>query len=135
MEVDVSGLEGIQRAIQQMSKGGAKLRKQVLRRGADHLADELRSNVPVDDGTYRDGIKVTEKGKQVIVHTGTVPHAHLVENGRSGGSAQYTDKNGVTRTTKFGPVAPNPVVARTYESNKAKIIRIMGDEVKRELGL
>lgn len=135
MEVDIQGLEGIQRAIQNMAKGGPKLRKRVLKKGADFLADELRGNVPVDDGVYRDGIKVTEKGKRAIVHTGTVPHAHLVEDGRSGGTAQYVDKNGVTRTVKFGPVAPNPVVARTYESSKAKIIRIMGDEVKRELGL
>lgn len=135
MEIDVNGLEGIQRAIQSLGRGGPKLRKHVLHKAGDYLANELRKNVPVDDGTYRDGIQVTEKGKQVIVHTGTVPHAHLVEDGRSGGSAQYVDKNGVTRTTKFGPVAPNPVVARTYESNKAKIIRIMGDEVKRELGL
>lgn len=133
MEIDVNGLAGIQDAIKRL--GNKKLETQALRRGADYLADQIKANVPVDDGVYRDGITVTEKGKTAIVHTGTVPHAHLVENGRSGGTAQYKDKNGVTKTAKFGPVAPNPVVARTYESNQQKIIQVIGEEVRRELGI
>lgn len=133
MEIDVNGLAGIQDAIRRL--GNKKLEKQALRQGAEYLANQIKANVPVDDGIYRDGITVTEKGKTAIVHTGTVPHAHLVENGRSGGTAQYKDKNGVTKTAKFGPVAPNPVVARTYESNQQKIIQVIGEEVRRELGI
>lgn len=133
MEIDVTGLAGIQSAIKRLRN--KNLRTQVLTKAGNYLADRVRENVPVDDGVYRDGIEVTEQGKKVIVHTGKVPHAHLVENGRSGGQAKYKDKNGVFRTAKFGPTAPNPVVARTYESNQQKLIQIMGDEVKREMGL
>ena len=133
MDVNIKGLDQVQRMIKEL--GNKKVEDQALKAGATYLKKQIQANVPVDDGVYRDGIVVTEQGKRYIVHSGRVPHAHLVEFGRSGGSAQYVDKNGVTRTVKFGPVGPNPVVARTVEQQSQQVIDVMADEVRKELGI
>lgn len=133
MEVEIEGFEQIRRQIAEL--GNRKIEERALKAGAEYLKAKLEAEVPVDDGVYKRGIVVTKRGKRYIVHTGKVPHAHLVEFGRSGGSAKYVDKNGVTRTVKFGPTAPNPVVARTYESEQNQIMRVIGEEVRRALNL
>lgn len=135
MEVDVTGMAEIQKMIANMGRKGKQVGKEATIKGAEYLKTQIQSNVPVDDGVFRDGIVVTEKGKNVIVHSGRVPHAHLVEFGRSGGSTKWTDKNGVQRTVKWGATSPNPVVARTYESQRQKVIEIIGADVKKRLGL
>lgn len=136
MEVNINGLDQVQSMIADLSKRKAKVvKEQALIAGATFLKKQIQANVPVDDGVYRDGIEVSEQGKKYIVHSGRVPHAHLVEFGRSGGQAQYVDKNGVTRTVKFGPVAPNPVVARTVERESQRVIDVMANEVRKELGI
>jgi HK97 gp10 family phage protein len=136
MEVEFKGLDQVQRMLADIQKRARKgVGEQALQDGAEYLKSKVQAGVPVDDGVYRDGIEITKKGKKVIVHSGRVPHAHLVEFGRSGGSTKWVDKNGVSRTVKWGPTAPNPVVARTYEREQAKIIDVIGKSVKRELGL
>ena len=136
MEVEFKGLDQVQRMLADIQKRARKgVGEQALQDGAEKLKSKVQAGVPVDDGVYRDGIEITKKGKKVIVHSGRVPHAHLVEFGRSGGSTKWTDKNGVSRTVKWGPLSPNPVVARTYERERAKIIQVIGNEVKKELGL
>lgn len=135
MEVDVTGMKEIQKLLADVGRKGKKIGEEANLKGAEYLKTKIQSSVPVDDGVYRDGITITKKGKNVIVHSGRVPHAHLVEFGRSGGSTKITDKNGVQRTVKWGPTSPNPVVARTYESERKKIIEIIGEDVKKRLGL
>lgn len=133
MDVDITGLDQVRRMISEL--GNKKVEEQALKAGAEFLKKQIQANVPVDDGVYRDGIVVTKQGKKYIVHSGRVPHAHLVEFGRSGGQAQYVDKNGVTRTVKFGPIGPNPVVARTVEQQTNRVIDVMAKEVRKELGI
>lgn len=133
MEVEITGLDQIRRQIAEL--GNKKIEERAVKAGAEYLKAKLEASVPVDDGVYKSGIVVTKRGKRYIVHTGKVPHAHLVEFGRSGGTAKYVDKKGVTRTAKFGPTAPNPVMARTYESEQNQIVRVIGQTVRRELGL
>lgn len=136
MEVDINGLDQVQRMLANIQKRARKgVEERALTAGAEYLKTKVQAGVPVDDGVYRDGIEVTKKGKRVIVHSGRVPHAHLVEFGRSGGSTKWTDKNGVSRTVKWGPTSPNPVVARTYERERTKVIQVIGEEVRKELGL
>ena len=75
MDVEIDGLDQVQRMLNDVKKrarGG--LKKRSLQAGGEYLQGKIKANVPVDDGVYRDGIEVAEKGRRVLVHTGKVPH-------------------------------------------------------------
>src|SRR5690606_19212782 len=83
-------------------------------------------------GVFKGNIRLRRpKDGEVLIHSGGAYHAHLIEFGRSGGSA-ITKKG---RRVKWGPTAPNPVFGRGYEKSRNEAMQTMISEIQKGLGL
>lgn len=86
----------------------------------------------VDMHSLHKNIKLRRpKDGEAIIHTGVAYHAHLVEFGRSGGSA-ITKKG---KKVKWGPTGPNPFFSRGFEQSKSEAMSEMIGELQKGLKL
>lgn len=94
--------------------------------------EAIIAEAPVDKGTLKKNIKLRRpKDGEALIHTGAAYHAHLVEFGRSGGSA-ITKKG---RKVKWGPTTPNPFFSRGFEQSKSEAMSAMIGELQKGLKL
>lgn len=90
---------------------------------------------PPDHASLHKNIKVSRpRDGEVKVHTGGAYHAHLVEDGRSGGSAVVI-KNGKRQRVTWGPTSPNPFFSRGFGKSNIPARQAMVDELKKGLDL
>lgn len=131
MRVEVSGLDEVLENLNRYIVDEA-IENKALTEAGKITQENIKSEAPVRQGILKKNIKLRRpKEGQVIIHTGGAYHAHLVEFGRSGGSAIL--KNG--RKVTWGPTFPNPFFSRGYEQSKTKAKQAMVDELKKGLGL
>ncbi|MFF5993711.1 HK97-gp10 family putative phage morphogenesis protein [Lysinibacillus sp. KU-BSD001] len=140
MEVQFTGLQEILQSLGNLAleeeeenkalNAGAKVVKKAVIEEAP-----IDANNPVDSGTLKENIQNSRaKDGVATIHSGGAYHAHLVENGRSGGSGIFT-KNGKRQKITWGPTAPNPFFTRGFEKSKDEATQAMIDEIKKAKNL
>src|SRR5690606_14516925 len=109
-----------------------------LNAGGRIMRDGIKAEAPVsprNGGTLKANIRLKRAKDGVVkIHSGKAYHAHLVEFGRSGGSAKVM-MGGKMRTVYWGPTTPNPFMDRGFHANKNTSQDAMADALRRELGL
>jgi HK97 gp10 family phage protein len=131
VEVQIEGLETILENIRKINVDEA-IENRALNKAGKITQEAIQEQTPVDQGILKNNIKVRRaKNGEVFVHTGWAYHAHLIEFGRSGGSA-ITKKG---RKVFWGATAPNPFFSRGYEQSKTDAMDAMIVELKKGLKL
>lgn len=131
VELKIEGLETILQNLKKLNLDEA-LENKALNKAGKITQEAIQEQTPVAEGILKNNIKVRRaKDGEVFVHTGGAYHAHLIEFGRSGGSA-ITKKG---RKVTWGSTAPNPFFSRGYEMSKANALDAMIDELQKGLKL
>ncbi len=134
MEVKIDGLDQVLQNLNLLVVDEA-MESKALNKAGNIAKEAIASQAPVapvNGGTLQRNIKLKRaKNGEALVHTGGAYHAHLVEFGRSGGSA-ITKKG---RRVKWGPTSPNPFFTRGWDASETEAKQAMVDELKKGLGL
>lgn len=131
MEVKIDGLNQVLQNLNLLVVDEA-MESKALNKAGKIAKEAIASQAPVGKGTLQRNIKLKRaKNGEALVHTGGAYHAHLVEFGRSGGSA-ITKKG---RRVKWGPTSPNPFFTRGWDASETEAKQAMVDELRKGLGL
>ncbi|ERM82385.1 hypothetical protein P872_18490 [Rhodonellum psychrophilum GCM71 = DSM 17998] len=117
-----------------------------VRKGANSIKREAKTNAPVDSGLMKNSIKVkparrsSKAGKFVmIVNVASNAH-HLVElgtedrEGKNGKKLKFQSANGNTiYIKKVAGIKANPFLGKAYESKKDEIISEFNKELQKQI--
>jgi len=131
MEIKLEGMDAVLQNLQRLVVDEA-LESKALNKAGKITQEAIANEAPVDKGTLKRNIKLRRaKNGEVIIHTGGAYHAHLVEFGRSAGSA-ITKKG---RRVKWGRTNPNPFFTRGFDASKEEAKQALINELQKGLGL
>lgn len=156
-ELEVVGLEELQKKISELGKKGTKIGNKALLKAAQPILDDAVKNAPVDEtksNHAKDLLKISRprsKGdtKYVLVglDKGDVSEAFYLKFAEWGTSAHSIKvqkgkqiAGGILKSTKNKPInipslPARPFLQPAYERNKKQAIEIIKQELKRGLGL
>lgn len=137
MKIEMDGLEAVLQNLSRMNVDEST-ENRALTKAGNLTKESIISEAPVDKrspedgGTLKRNIRLRRpKDGEAIIHTGGAFHAHLVEFGRSGGSA--TTKKG--KKVVWGPTSANPFFSRGFEQSKNEAMQAMVSELQKGLKL
>ncbi|MEK4228966.1 HK97-gp10 family putative phage morphogenesis protein [Solibacillus sp. FSL H8-0538] len=140
MEINFSGLDAVMQNIARMAIEEDTERKALIK-AAKVVKDAISEEAPVDKRSGEDSATLKNNIKssrpvdgEVKIHTGQAYHAHLVEFGRSAGSA-VAKKKGKEQKVTWGATAANPFFTRGFEGSKDTAMLEMAEVIKRDLKL
>lgn len=121
MKVEMKGLEELQEKLNQMASDEAKqIENKALTESADYLVEKIKEGTPVRYGDLQESITEGEvvNGKIQVgpSQQGPAFRAHFIEFG-----------------TKY--MRAQPFMRPAFEVSKDKLIKIMGDEIRKGLKL
>lgn len=137
MEMKVLGLDEILQNLASINVDEA-VENKALKKAGKVTQEAIIKEAPIDKinppdyASLHKNIKVSRPiDGEIRVHTGGAYHAHLVEFGRSGGSA--ITKNG--KKVTWGPTTPNPFFSRGFGQSANDAKKAMIEELQKELKL
>lgn len=137
MKVELDGLEAVLQNLSRFNVDEA-IENKALTKAGKITQEAIEKEAPIDKRNKPDmhslhkNIKLRRpKDGEALIHTGAAYHAHLVEFGRSGGTA-ITKKG---KHVKWGPTSPNPFFSRGFEQSKSEAMSAMVEELQKGLKL
>lgn len=120
VKAELKGMDELMKRIEEMGRKGAIVENKALKEAGQVLAKAMKSEAPRRTGRLAESIEVsgvrTKKGNKRVEVGPTVFYARFNEMG----------------TSKMGA---NPFMARSFNSNKAKLQALMKAEIRKGLGL
>lgn len=126
VNMEIRGLEKLQRSIEELGRRGSKIENQALQRGAEIILNDAILNAPVATGKGWKGLSIgrpRKKGDKKTVLVG-------IDKGDI--SEIYYMKFHEFGTSKM---TATPFLSPAYEKNKKDVQSIMISEIKKGLGL
>ncbi len=123
-----------------------KVIKKSVRKGANTIRQDARTNVPVDTGYMKKKIQVkqakktSQAGQFVMIVNVNSPAHHLIELGTKDRKPNksrvlvFENKNGeLIYVKEVKGIKPNPFLGKAYESNKDNVFEIFKSELLNQL--
>ena len=147
----LTGMKELMNALEQlptvaMQKGAIR---NALKDAGQPVADDAKTNVPVDSGHLRDSIKVSTSLKKsqrprrqdrtsVTAYVGSSsPLAHLIEFGTTQRILKepriVTIGGRTVQITHTGQVSPRPFLRQAWDANKEKALKLLGQAIWNQL--
>ena len=140
MEINIAGLDAVLQNLRQLNIDES-LENKALTKAGKITQVAIEKEAPIDKKNLADSASLHKniklkrpKDGEVLIHTGGAYHGHLVEFGRSGGSAMVKKKGKLQKVT-WGPTSANPFFSRGFESSNGNAKQAMIEEIQRGLGL
>ncbi len=120
--LEIEGVDNVLKKLEELGAKGRRMENTALRRAGNRVKDAIQDETPVSTGNLKRSIAVS--------NVRTKDGAKHVEVG--------PNKDGwYGRFVEFGTVhiKANPFMSRGYEKSKEDAVRIIQEELKKELGL
>ena len=148
---ELTGMKELMNALEQlptiaMQKGAIR---NALKDAGKPVADDAKTNVPVDSGHLRDSIKVSQSLKKsqrrgrydrssVTVYVGSSsPLAHLIEFGTTKRVLKepriVTIGGKTVQITHTGQLSPRPFLRQAWDAKKNEVLKRLGDALWRQI--
>jgi len=148
---ELTGMKELMNALEQlptvaMQKGAIR---NALKEAGKPVADDAKTNVPVDSGHLRDSIKVSTSLKKsqrprrqdrssVTAYVGSSsPLAHLIEFGTTQRILKepriVTIGGRTVQITHTGQVSPRPFLRQAWDSMKRKALEMFADQMREQI--
>src|SRR5690606_14312548 len=108
MDIELEGLDEVLANLARLNVDD-RIESSALNKAGKIVQEKVKNEAPVDEGVLKNNIRLRRpKDGEVIVHTGSAYHAHILEFGRAAGST--VGRRGIRRA--WGAMAPNPFFSR-----------------------
>jgi len=120
--LEIEGVDNVLKKLEELGAKGRRIENSALRSAGDRVKGAIQDEVPVRTGNLKRNIAVSNvRTKDGVKHVEIGPN----KDGWYG------------RFVEFGTVhiKANPFMSRGYEKSKEDAVKIIQDELKKELGL